>query len=59
MRDIEQARQLRELEMLTPFAVQFRYSAYGDYEAEIDRADTLRRVGELVRHVSNLVEKER
>ena len=49
--------QFRELEALTPFAVQFRYSAYDSYEAEIDRGDTLSRVLDLVKHVASLVEK--
>lgn len=41
----------RDLEMLTPFAVQFRYEAYEEDEAEINRPEIIHKVGALIEYV--------
>lgn len=50
--------QLRDLEALTPFAVQFRYVAYTDDEEELDRPALAAQVGGLLEHVGRMIPSE-
>jgi HEPN domain-containing protein len=45
----------RQLQDLTPFAVQFRYEEFVLSEAELDRLEIVRQVSDLVVHVKSLV----
>jgi hypothetical protein len=47
MKDPEQARSL--------LAVVFRYEAFPDMEADIDRRDCISKVGRLLQHVQQIV----
>ena len=41
---------------LTDFAVQFRYASFEDVDSQLDRAETIRQVTELVEHVEKRFE---
>jgi len=45
----------RQLQDLTPFAVQFRYEDFALSEANLDRLEVVRQVSDLVVHVGSLV----
>jgi len=47
-------REYSDLETLTPFAVQFRYGAYVEDEAEMDRGQIIDRVKQLIDYVRSL-----
>ncbi|MCX6344823.1 MAG: HEPN domain-containing protein [Armatimonadetes bacterium] len=47
----------RSLDMLTPFAVQFRYSAYDDNNHELDRDGIAVELRKLLDHVTALLEE--
>jgi HEPN domain-containing protein len=49
-----EASEFRDVAMLTPFAVQFRYAAYEGPESEINRADLAAKVERLLEHVNGL-----
>jgi hypothetical protein len=42
---------------LTDFAVQFRYASFEDVDSQLDRAETIRQVTELVDHVEKRSEE--
>jgi HEPN domain-containing protein len=46
-----------DLETLTPFAVQFRYGAYEEDEAQIDWDQLACRIGELIVYVTRLADQ--
>jgi HEPN domain-containing protein len=39
----------------TDFAVAFRYDAFPDLECDMDRRDAIRQVGDLLKHVQNIL----
>lgn len=39
----------------TDFAVVFRYEAFGDMEADIDRRDAIDKIGRLLQHVRQVI----
>ena len=41
---------------LTDFAVQFRYASFEDVDNQLDRAEIIRQLTELVEHVEKLLE---
>jgi hypothetical protein len=42
----------------TDFAVAFRYEAFPDFEADVDRQDCLDNVGRLLQHVQQILMQE-
>ena len=45
----------RALDILTPYAVQLRYSSYAGFENELDRAEIINQVSELLNYVQNIL----
>jgi HEPN domain-containing protein len=48
----------RQLQDLTPFAVQFRYEEFSMTEQNFDRGEVIRRVNELINYIEGLIEQE-
>jgi HEPN domain-containing protein len=49
------ADRFRQLQDLTPFAVQFRYEEFTISEANLDRREVIRQVSDLIAHVDMLI----
>jgi len=51
------AGRFRQLQDLTPFAVQFRYEEYSLSEVNLDRREVTRQVSDLIAHVDVLIQE--
>jgi hypothetical protein len=49
--------EFRQLQDLTPFAVQFRYEEFTLSEANIDRPEVFRQVSDLIAYVETLIQE--
>lgn len=51
------AGRFRQLQDLTPFAVQFRYEEFTVSDVNLDRHEVIRQVGGLITHVERLIQE--